>query len=196
MSDGPTSTRDRFLELLRPLERDLEAYARRLLWEPQDLPDALQNGALRAFAAFDRYREGASFRAWMFTILTREVFALNRRHARRARHEYLMDPDELAALVDATEPPQPSSPSEPPVETGGSLDAILEPDLVRALRLLSDMERAVLLLRALNGFRYREISDALGIPLGSVMGDLSRARKKMRIALSRRSSNPACNPRR
>jgi DNA-directed RNA polymerase specialized sigma24 family protein len=43
----------------------------------------------------------------------------------------------------------------------------------------------VLLLRAIGGLRYREISDSLSIPLGSVMGNLSRARQKMRVLLVR-----------
>jgi len=53
---------------------------------------------MRAFAAFNRYHEDASFRAWMFKILTNEVFAMNRRHARIAKHEFQLEPEELARL--------------------------------------------------------------------------------------------------
>ena len=72
MRETATADANRFLALLQPIERDLETYARRLVWEPQEAPDALQNAVLRAFAAFDRYHEDASFRAWMFKIVTRE----------------------------------------------------------------------------------------------------------------------------
>jgi len=92
MHTTTTTEADRFLALLEPIERDLERYSRRLIWEPQEAPDALQNAVLRAFAAFDRYHEDASFRAWMFRILTNEVFALNRKHARIARHEFQLEP--------------------------------------------------------------------------------------------------------
>ena len=61
----------------------------------------------------------------------------------------------------------------------------LEPALAAGLKTLTDTERAVLLLRAIGDLRYREISESLGIPLGSVMGNLSRARQKMRACIAR-----------
>src|SRR5512137_2918052 len=99
MRETATTEADRFLALLRPIEGDLERYCRRLIWEPQEAPDALQNAVMRAFAAFDRYHEDASFRAWMFKILTHEAFALNRKHARIARHEFQLEPEELVDLA-------------------------------------------------------------------------------------------------
>src|SRR5512135_1973043 len=104
MSETATSDADRFLALLKPIERDLETYCRRLIWEPQEAPDALQNAVMRGFAGFDRYHEGTNFRAWMFKILTHEAFALNRKHARIARHEFQLEPEELAGLQFYGEP--------------------------------------------------------------------------------------------
>ena len=181
MSETTTSDADRFLALLQPIERDLETYCRRLIWEPLDAPDAIQNAVMRAFAAFDRYHEDASFRAWMFKILTHEAFALNRKHARIARHEFQLEPEELAGL----------SFSGPPDEGGNqflspeALNETLDQDLVAGLKTLTDNERAVLLLRAIGDLRYREISESLDIPLGSVMGNLARARQKMRALIAR-----------
>jgi RNA polymerase sigma-70 factor, ECF subfamily len=181
MGEPATTDADRFLALLQPIERDLETYARRLVWEAHEAPDALQNAVMRGFAAFDRYHADASFRAWMFKILTHEAFALNRKHARIARHEFQLEPEELAELPSTGEP-----------GLGGDLplslevlDAELDPVLSAGLKSLTDTERAVLLLRAIGDLRYREISDALGIPLGSVMGNLSRARQKMRAIITR-----------
>ena len=183
MRETATSDADRFLALLRPIERDLETYARRLIWEPQEAPDALQNAVMRAFAAFDRYHKDGSFRAWMFKILTREAFALNRKHARIARHEFQLEPEELAGLPLASEPgPEQEEWQSLSLE---ALDEALEPALTTGLKTLTDTERAVLLLRAIGDLRYREIGEALGIPLGSVMGNLSRARQKMRTHLNR-----------
>ena len=60
MREPVTTDADRFLALLKPIERDLEMYARRLVWEPQDAPDALQNAVMCAFAAFDRDKPALS----------------------------------------------------------------------------------------------------------------------------------------
>src|SRR6266849_7465478 len=86
---------DRFVELLRPIERDLEVYCRRMVWNASDAGDAIQNAVLRAYRAFDRYHEDASFRAWMFKILTNEVFAMNRKRGRIAKFEVAVEPEEI-----------------------------------------------------------------------------------------------------
>ncbi|HOB99555.1 MAG TPA: RNA polymerase sigma factor [Verrucomicrobiota bacterium] len=187
MKPDLTSDADRFLALLKPIERDLELYCRRLVWEPQDASDAIQNAVLRAFAAFERYRPNASFRAWLFQILTREVFALNRKHARIARHEFQLEPEEL----DAIESADPPSTRPDHCGTPASLAEALDEDLMADLKILTDNERAVLLLRAIGEMRYREIAESLDIPLGSVMGHLARARQKMRTLIGRRDRRPA-----
>src|SRR5947207_9931069 len=168
--------RDRFLDLLQPIEADLENYSRRMVFEQGDCEDALQNAVLRAFRAFDRYHDDASFRAWMFKILTNEIFAINRKRGRVAQFEIAVEPDEIEefASLDFT--------AEMPLSWETLADA-LDEELLAALQRLNDAERAVLLMRGIGDLRYREISECLDIPLGSVMGNLSRARQKMRGAL-------------
>jgi RNA polymerase sigma-70 factor (ECF subfamily) len=181
MRNTAASTADRFLALLKPIERDLETYGRRLVWESLDAPDAIQNAVMRAFAAFDRYHEDASFRAWMFKILTHEAFALNRKHARIARHEFQLEPEELADLAVAGLADEKGC----QMLTPEALNEALDQSLVAGLKTLTDNERAVLLLRAIGDLRYREIAESLEIPLGSVMGHLARARQKMRALIAR-----------
>jgi len=170
--------RVRFLSLLRPIEGDLENYSRRMVFDRRDFEDALQNAVLRAFRAFDRYHDDASFRAWMFRILTNEIFAINRKRGRVAEFEVAIEQEEMeefAGLDFACETPT----------SWDSLADALDEELVSALQTLNASERAVLLMRAIGDLRYREISECLGIPLGSVMGNLSRARQKMRDAILR-----------
>ncbi len=168
----------RFLGLLRPIKADLENYSRRMVFDRRDSEDALQNAVLRAFRAFDRYHDDASFRAWMFKILTNEIFAINRKRGRVAQFEIAVEPDEIeefASLDFAAEMPL----------SWETLADALDEELLAALHRLNDAERAVLLMRGIGDLRYREISECLGIPLGSVMGNLSRARQKMRDAILR-----------
>jgi len=171
----------RFLELLRPIERDLEVYCRRMVWNLSDAPDAIQNAVLRAFRAFDRYHEDASFRAWMFKILTNEIFAINRKRGRIAKFEIPVEPAEMDTL---TAMEQASEYTNWLLSPDALADA-LDEKLVAALKSLTEVEKAVLLSRSIGGLRYAEISESLEIPLGSVMGYLHRARRKMRESIVR-----------
>ncbi|MCI0744205.1 MAG: sigma-70 family RNA polymerase sigma factor [Verrucomicrobia subdivision 3 bacterium] len=168
-----------FLALLRPIRGELEVFSRRLVWNEQDAPDAIQNAVLNAFKAFDRYHENTNFRAWMFTILTREVFKLNKKFARLAQSEFQVEPDALDALPALEQSAQLTDWLNSPAALADALDQ----QLLAALRTLTETERAVLLLRGIGEFRYREIAGSLEIPMGSVMGHLARARKKMQDAL-------------
>jgi RNA polymerase sigma-70 factor (ECF subfamily) len=170
--------RVRFLSLLRPIEGDLENYSRRMVFDRRDFEDALQNAVLRAFRAFDRYHDDASFRAWMFKILTNEIFAINRKRDRVAEFEVAVEPEEMEAFVAV------DFAGGAPLSWDSLADA-LDEQLLAALQSLNQSERAVLLMRAIGDLRYREISECLGIPLGSVMGNLSRARQKMRDSILR-----------
>ena len=170
-----------FLTLLRPIRRELEAYCRRLVWNEHDAPDALQNAAMNAFKAFDRYHEDSNFRAWMFKILTNEAFKLNRKHGRLAQFEYQVEPEELDVLPALESNTEYRDWLDAPEALADALDQ----QLLAALKTLTEIERAVLLMRGIGEFRYREIAESLDIPLGSVMGNLARARKKMQEAILR-----------
>lgn len=63
-------------------------------------------------------------------------------------------------------------------------------DLLRALATLPEDQRAVLLLVGLEQLAYKEAADVLGVPLGTVMSRLSRARERMRVALEGTSNAP------
>jgi RNA polymerase sigma-70 factor, ECF subfamily len=168
-----------FLALLLPLQQPLEVYCRRMLRNPSDTEDVLQNAVMAAFSRFDRYAEGTNFRAWTFRFVTLEIFNRNRKRGPTLAEEFLEE------VVDES----PEEPSEAETRWAMLLD---NPDLLRdhfedqvvaALDQLTAAERAVLLLRAVGEFTYHEMHEILSIPLGSVMGYLSRARQKMRKAL-------------
>ena len=167
-----------FVELLLPLQRSLEVYCRRMLRDPSHVEDVLQSAVMEAFARFDRYAEGTNFRAWIFRFVTLELFNRNRKREASPFGEGLEDipsaptqdfPDDALAIV--LNDPHP-------------LMEHFEDEVVAALWQLTAAERAVLLLRAVGEFSYHEIHCIMSIPLGSVIGYLSRSRKKMRELLA------------
>jgi RNA polymerase sigma-70 factor (ECF subfamily) len=142
--------------------------------------DVIQSSVTAAYAGFGRFVPGTNFKAWMFRFVTLEIFNRNRKIEPLPIAEM---PADLAAEE-----------SWELVALGETFDAMLEdPDVVLkhfddvvvfALQRLAPLERACLLLRAIGEFSYREIHELLSIPIGSVIGYLSRARKRLRIALA------------
>ena len=167
-----------FLELLLPLQRSLEVYSRRMLRDPSHVEDVLQSAIMEAFARFDRYAEGTNFRAWIFRFVTLELFNRNRKREPAPFGE---------GLEDIPGPPSQDFPGEALatiLDSPGPLMEHFEDQVVDALWQLTTAERAVLLLKAIGEFSYHEIHNILAIPLGSVIGYLSRSRKKMRQSLA------------
>ncbi len=170
-----------FLRHLEPLQGALEAYGRRVLRDPGEIEDVLQAAIANAYRDFDLYVEGTNFRAWIFRYVNGELLNANRRTAR--------GPTTVASLAEV--------PVEETLEMpAGTVlidalrddpDAVLEhcdDVLAGAIRDLPPRERAVVLLRAIGEFKYREMAEILGVPLGSVMTSLSRGRLRIRERLA------------
>lgn len=145
--------------------------ARRLASSPQDAEDAVQETLLRAYQAIDRF-DGRHPRAWLLTILRNSI----RNTYRRTRPQLADSPDELLQLPAAG--PEGRNGTEERV-----LDGVLEAEIAQALFALSQGFREVVVLVDVDGLSYQEAADVLGIPTGTVMSRLHRARRKMRKRL-------------
>jgi RNA polymerase sigma-70 factor (ECF subfamily) len=140
----------------------LRRYARALAGDSHRADDLVQDTLERALTKFHLWRHGSDLRAWMFAIM-HNVF-INQLKARR----------ELA-LDDAVEDGLQSAPQSDPLELR---------DLDTALRRLPMEQREVLLLVGLEQLSYAEASQALGVPVGTVMSRLSRGRERLRAVMS------------
>ena len=145
----------RLVELIPRLRR----YARALVGDRATADDLVQDTLERAWAKLHLYRRGTDLRAWLFTVM--HNVHVNR--VRSARPTDTLD-DEMPEL--AQRPTQP--------------DALLVRDLDRSIARLPADQRAVLLLVTLEDMSYEEVARTLGIPIGTVMSRLSRARDKLR----------------
>jgi len=167
-----------FVSLLEPVKDALYGYARRVLWNPEQAADAVQDAALTAWRSFPKFERGTNFKAWVFRILVNTILNANRRTQRRKEYELA---DESADAFVAVEREDAWSML---LGKPDMLMQMLDQRLVAALEHLGDDERHCFLLHQLQGFTYREIAAMLDMPLGTVMSHMHRARKQLRERLA------------
>jgi RNA polymerase sigma-70 factor (ECF subfamily) len=154
--------------------------ARSLTRNRADAEDLVQDTLLRAYRAIDRF-DGRHPRAWLLTILRNTHINRNRKR----RPELLRDPD--TQLERAAQSPEDIDSSRPDRFIDFELDGSLED----ALATLSPRFTEVVELVDIDGLTYAETAEALGIPIGTVMSRLHRARKKLRDQLRAAGVAPA-----
>jgi RNA polymerase sigma-70 factor (ECF subfamily) len=142
---------------IEPLIPALRRFARALSRDAETADDLVQDTLVRALRA-EHLFHGGDLRTWLFTILL---------NLDRNRRRGLSRRPVLAVIEDVDPAGEPGSDG-----TGR--------DIERGLSLLPAEQREVLLLVALEGMSYREAADVQGVPIGTVMSRLSRARTTLR----------------
>src|SRR5512143_63354 len=154
-----------FEELAMPLFDSLYNFARWLASDRDEAEDLVQETYVKALRGFASFEQGTNFRAWMFRIL---------------RNTFLTSRTGLKATVpldDDESPVTPASLDTPESILLGSLDQKV---LQEGIAELPVAHREVLLLCDVEEMSYREIAEALTIPIGTVMSRISRARAALR----------------
>ncbi|HTR62117.1 MAG TPA: sigma-70 family RNA polymerase sigma factor [Candidatus Binataceae bacterium] len=153
------------------------AMATRLVRNPDDANDLLQETVLRAWRFFDQFEPGTNCRAWLLTILFNNFRNGYRRSSREqpasstADFEYRVEANSLA------DDPQKENPEAMVAER--SMDREVE----EAFNALPDEFRSALLLIDVQELSYQEASQVLGVPVGTIKSRVSRGRTLMREAL-------------
>jgi len=148
--------------------------ARWLLRDEQSAQDVVQEAYLRAFRFFDSFR-GGDARPWLLSIVRNSCFTWLRERGRdHLEFDEERDSDQRdPALHEAAESPE------------RLLERKLERSQVNtAIATLPPLFREVLVLREIEALSYEEIAQIVGIPAGTVMSRLSRARSMLRTALA------------
>lgn len=144
--------------------------ARWLTRDDGDAEDVVQEACLRAWSFFETLREG-DCRPWLLKIVRNTFYTWLRRHR---RHEPMIDFDEDLHSV-----------GESPITPETLLLKNADIQMVRhALESLPVEFREVLVLRELEGLSYKGISEIAGIPMGTVMSRLARARGRLQQCLT------------
>ena len=158
-----------FEELAMPLFARLYNFACWLTRDPAAAEDLVQETYVKALKGFSSFQAGTNFRAWMYRIL-RNTFLTSQTGLKNVRFEPLDEPADEPETVDTPE---------------SLLLARMEQQTIQsALEELPVHFREVILLCDLEEMTYQEIGQTLGIPMGTVMSRLSRARRAMRVLLS------------
>jgi RNA polymerase sigma-70 factor, ECF subfamily len=152
---------------------DVYTLARYLMRNTHDAEDAVQECYLRALRHFDSYR-GPAMKPWLLAIL-RNV--CNAEFARRRKEEvtdYAQD-ESLAEEMPMWQEPQASA----------EKLMVRQQDTATIKQLVAELPepfREIIVLREMNNLSYQEIAQAAGVPVGTVMSRLARARAMLRAA--------------
>jgi RNA polymerase sigma-70 factor (ECF subfamily) len=190
-------SQEAFRRLVEPMGRELHLFCYRMLGSFHDAEDVLQEARLKAWRGLDRYKGAASFRTWMYRVVTNT--ALDALRSRRRR----MLPQDLDAPRDAADglgeqrqdiawlEPYPDSlvASSDPAEAAVLRESV-RLAFIRALQLLPARQRAVLMLRDVLDWSAAEVASALDTSVAAVNSALQRARATVSRAEAGRAGGP------
>ncbi|HMN70631.1 MAG TPA: sigma-70 family RNA polymerase sigma factor [Rhodoblastus sp.] len=155
-----------FAERIIPHLDDAYGLARWLTGNTADAQDVVQDACLRALAAIER-AQAANARAWFMTVV------------RNAAYTWLARNRPKAVVVE----PQADAPDDAPSAEAALIARADAATLERAIDALPLVFRETLVMREFNELSYREIADATGAPIGTIMSRLARARALLVTAL-------------
>lgn len=167
-------------------ERDAMQYvdqlysaAMRMARNPSDAEDLVQEAYTKAFSAFHQYKPGTNLKAWLYRILTNTYINLYRKRQREPlqSNSDTIEDWQLARAESHTSSGLRSAEAE-------ALDHLPDSDVKRALQDIPEEFRLAVYFADVEGFAYKEISDIMNTPIGTVMSRLHRGRRMLRDMLA------------
>jgi RNA polymerase sigma-70 factor, ECF subfamily len=159
-----------FLTELESCVPGLRCYARSLLRDRDAADDLVQDCLERALGRRRLWHAGVSLRPWLFRIMHNIWANEIRRRVTRPAHEPIEGAYDLPGAAE--------------VQTV----RLAVHDMERALDLLPEEQRAIVLMVAVSGMSYQECAEALQLPVGTVMSRLSRGRERLRALMQGQSA--------
>src|ERR1700722_14941684 len=166
----------RFRELIEPLLNDAHSFAAYLSRDPSAAEDIVQEASLRAFRHLDSLRSHEP-RAWLLTIVRNCFYAWRGKGVQSGLRAFETDSptDEAYGVAEEADEAQQDLDPQRILERTVKREAVRE--MVEALPV---QFREALVLREMNDLSYREIAELTGMPIGTVMSRLARARDLLR----------------
>lgn len=161
-----------------PFVDSLYNTAYRMTRNSEDAQDLVQETYFKAYRYYDKFQEGTNFKAWLFKILKNSFINNYRKNQNRPlQTDFAEIEDAFESRVSDEVTSKIKSPEEQ------FLEDVLDEDVQRAMDALPDDYRMAIVLADLEGFSYKEISEILEVPLGTVMSRLYRGRKLLEKAM-------------
>ena len=171
--------------LILRFEHPVYSIVSRLVENPSDAPDVVQDVFVKIFRNVDHFRGESSLKTWVYRIAVNEARNQRRWFGRHRRQEVDLEPStpEAHSLQDVLPDPGPS-----PYEL--ALDQETNAMIEEALQSVAPNYRTALVLREVEGLTYEEISVVLDISLGTVKSRILRGREALRRAIAEKLDPP------
>ncbi|CKI00804.1 sigma-70 family RNA polymerase sigma factor [Mycolicibacterium smegmatis] len=170
----------RFERETLPLQGRLFIGALHLTGTRQDAEDLLQDTMLRAFAGFGTFREGTNLTAWLHRIMHNAWVDSHRLRSRRPPELLVADFYQEAPADCRTHPWR--------TPEAAVLESIPDGRLTAAIRALPETYRMAIYYADVVGLSYKQVAEATGVSIGTVMSRLHRGRRRVRTSLAAPSS--------
>ncbi len=161
-----------FETLVTEYEKNVYAITQRMTGNAEDAADMTQETFIKAFNSLQSFRGDSKFSVWLYRIATNVCLDFLRSRSRRPTVSLSVEDDEgeetQLDIADESQSP------ELLLDRGLTRDAVR-----RGLQALQPEYKQILLLREIEGLSYEEISDVLGIEVGTVKSRIFRARKRL-----------------
>ncbi|VTR94947.1 rna polymerase sigma factor : RNA polymerase sigma factor OS=Blastopirellula marina DSM 3645 GN=DSM3645_09692 PE=3 SV=1: Sigma70_r2: Sigma70_r4_2 [Gemmata massiliana] len=164
---------DAFGELVSQYQARLYNSALRLVLSPEDAADVVQDTFLSAYQALHTFKGDAEFFTWLYRIAFNTAISLKR----KKKPSVSLESHTRETGLDPNDPSEYVKPSAAIERTED------ERQLSDAIARLSTEHRDVLVLKDLEGMKYEEIAEVLGVPIGTIRSRLHRARLELRDLL-------------
>lgn len=161
-----------------PFLDSLYSMAYRLTRNTEEAQDLVQETYLKAYKYYDKFEKGTNLKAWLFRILKNSFINNYRKKQSQPQQSAFEDIEESFESLVSDEAHHGAKDPEQ-----AALENVLDEDVQAALDGLRDDYRMVIHLVDIEGFSYKEASEILDVPVGTVMSRLYRGRKLLEKAL-------------
>lgn len=181
-----TGAEEAYEALIQRFQHPVYNLINRLLDDPEESPDVLQEVFLKVFRKIGSFRGQASLKTWIYRIAVNEAYNHRRFFSRHRKQEIGIDrTDESGSTLHDVLPDHSRSPFEL------ASDAETHQRVEEALLEINPGFRAAVVLRDLEELSYEEIAEVLNLSLGTVKSRILRGREALRKVLTERNALPS-----